>query len=299
MLGWKRNVELGEPLRLSRWRKISISSWKVTRDSSVVTMLELDAEPALRYLEQLQPRTSEKLTLTHFAGYVLARVFRLHPETNCLYRWGRLYPRKTVDICFLVASGKKGVEGKEDLSGHIVRETDRKGVVGIAEDLHPQSRVMKAGKDTTFRGIKHSIGWFPHFIRAALVAAADFIMHSLNLWSPILGFRQDAFGTAMLTSVGSLDIEFAIARIYPASRNVMMMSVGAVREKPVVRDGKVVVGQQLKIVFTGDHRIVDGLHAAHMLRDFKRFFEAPVLLGTPDLVASAPLPGDGAESGLR
>jgi pyruvate dehydrogenase E2 component (dihydrolipoamide acetyltransferase) len=299
MLGWKRNVELGEPLQLSRWRKISISSWKVTRDSSVVTMLELDVEPALRYLATLQSQTTEKLTLTHFAGYVLAQVFRLHPETNCLYRWGRLYPRKTIDICFLVASGKKGVEGKEDLSGHVVRETDRRGVIGIAEDLHPQSRVMKAGKDTTFKGIKASIGSFPHFIRAFLVASADFIMHALNLWSPILGFSQDAFGTAMLTSVGSLDIEFAIARIYPASRNVMMVSVGAVREKPIVRDGKVIVGKQLKIVFTGDHRIVDGLHAAYMLRDYKRFFEDPDSMTIAEKVAAMPLPADGVQSGLR
>src|SRR5690349_13126072 len=100
MLGWRKNAELAQPLRLSRWRKISISSWKVTRDSSIVTMLELDPEPALRYLERLQSQTSEKLSLTHYAGFVLGNVFRLHPETNCLYRRGRLYPRKTIDICF-------------------------------------------------------------------------------------------------------------------------------------------------------------------------------------------------------
>src|SRR5690606_24127796 len=129
--------------------------------------------------------------------------FREHPETNCLYRWGRLYPRKTIDICFLVASGKKGVDGKEDLSGHVVRETDRASIIQIAEELRPKARTMKAGEDTTFRGIKSSIGHFPHAIRSIMVWAADFIMHALNLWSPILGFRQDSFGTAMLTSVGS------------------------------------------------------------------------------------------------
>jgi pyruvate dehydrogenase E2 component (dihydrolipoamide acetyltransferase) len=256
----------------------SVSSWRVTRDSSVVSVLELDAEPAERYLAALQPRTSEKLTLTHLAGFTLARVFREHPETNCLYRWGKLYRRKTIDICFLVASGKKGVDGKEDLSGQIVRETDRLGVVKIADELRPKERAMKSGKDSSFKGIKASVASFPHFIRRWLVEAADLIMHTFNLWSPILGFARDSFGTAMLTSVGSLDIEFAIARIYPQSRNVMIMSVGAVREKPVVRDGKVVVGRQLKVVFTADHRILDGMHAAHMLRDFKRFFENPEVM---------------------
>jgi pyruvate dehydrogenase E2 component (dihydrolipoamide acetyltransferase) len=103
----------------------------------------------------------------------------------------------------------------------------------------------------------------------------DVIMNLLNIWSPILGFQKDAFGTAMLTSVGSLDIEFAIARIFPTSRNVMIASVGAVREKPVVKNGAVVPGKRVIIAFTADHRIVDGLHASHMLKVFQSCFENP------------------------
>ncbi len=276
---FSRNVELGEPLRLSQWRKISMSSWGVTRDSSIVTMLELDVDPAIRYLESLQGRTSARLTLTHFAGYVLARVFRKFPETNVLYRRGKLYPRKSVDICFLVASGKP--DGTEDLTGHTIRNVDEAGVIRIAEELVPRAKVMRSGNDTTFRGIKQYIGYFPHRLRMFMVGFADLLMHGMNIWSPLLGFQRDAFGTAMLTSTGSLDIEFAIPRIYPQSRNVMMMAVGATREKPVVRNGQVVVGNQIKIVFTADHRIVDGLHAAQMLKEFQRCFEHPETILNP------------------
>jgi pyruvate dehydrogenase E2 component (dihydrolipoamide acetyltransferase) len=274
---FSQNVELGAPLQVSRWRKISISSWKVTHDSSVVSILELDAEPARKYLERLQAQsgTTHKLTITHFAGFVLAKVFAKYPEVNCLYRLGKLYRRKTVDICFLVSSGRGGIHGSEDLSGYTLRAVDQLVVVKIAEGLTPTVKLMKSGKDTTFRGIKHYIGHFPHWARMLLVNFADFMMHVMNLWSPLLGFQRDAFGSAMLTSVGSLDIEFAIPRIYPQSRNVMMMAVGAVREKPVVKNGAVVVGKQLKIVFTADHRIVDGLHAAYLLKEFQSLFENP------------------------
>ena len=270
-----KNVEFGAPLRISRWRKISLASWRTTRDSSIVSVLELDAEPGLRYLERLQAQTKTKLTMTHFSGYVLAKTFAKYPEVNCMIRLGRLYPRKTVDICFLVASGQVGIDGKEDLSGHTLRDVDRLGVVKIAEGLTPTAHQMKKGEDHTFRGIKHYIGYFPNFVRVGLVSLADWIMHAMNIWSPILGFQRDAFGSAMLTSVGSLDIEFAIPRIYPQSRNVMIMAVGAVREKPVVRGGVVVVGKQIKIVFTADHRIVDGLHASYLLKEFHSCFENP------------------------
>ncbi len=270
-----RNVDFGPPIPLSKWRKISMASWGVTADSSVVTVIELDAEPALAYLEKLQSTTAAKLTITHLAGYALAKAFAKHPDVNCMFRWGKLYRRKTVDICFLVASGKAGKHGSEDLSSHTLREVDRLGVVKIAEGLVPTAKSIKTGKDTTFRGIKQSIGGFPHPIRRLLVGAADLVMNVLNLWSPVLGFQRDAFGSAMLTSVGSLDIEFAIARIYPQSRNVMIASVGAVREKPVVKNGAVAVGKRICCVFTGDHRIVDGLHAASMLKEFQACFEHP------------------------
>lgn len=272
---FSKNIDFGPPIPLSRWRKISMASWGVTHDSSVVTVIELDAEPALAYLEKLQPQTATKLTITHLAGHALAQAFAKTPDVNCMFRWGKLYRRKTVDICFLVASGKASKHGSEDLSSFTLREVDRLGVVKIADGLIPTAKVIKTGKDTTFRGIKQIIGIFPHPIRRLLVSLADVIMNVLNIWSPLLGFQKDAFGSAMLTSVGSLDIEFAIARIFPQSRNVMIASVGAVREKPVVKNGVVAVGKRIKFVFTGDHRIVDGLHAAYMLKEFQACFENP------------------------
>jgi pyruvate/2-oxoglutarate dehydrogenase complex dihydrolipoamide acyltransferase (E2) component len=268
-----KNIDFGPPIPLSRWRKISMASWSVTHDSSVVTVIELDAEPALAYLEKMQSQTGVKLTITHLAGWAMAKAFAKYPDINCMFRWGKLYRRKTVDICFLVASGSASKHGSEDISSFTLREVDKLGVVKIAEGLVPNAKVIRTGKDSAFRGIKQSIGGFPHPVRRVLVNLADVIMNLLNIWSPILGFQQDAFGSAMLTSVGSLDMEFAIARIYPQSRNVMMAAVGAIRETPVVKDGAVVVGKRLKVSFTGDHRIIDGLHAAYMLREFQACFE--------------------------
>lgn len=275
-MAWlKRNVDLGKPIPLSLWRKISISSWRVTQDSSIVAVLEVDAEPALAYLKKLARPGQPKLTLTHYTGQVVAKVFAKHPEINVLYRWGKLYQRKTADICFLVASGTGQQKGDEDLSGHVVREADRKSIAEIAQELEDRVTAIKAGNDITFKGIKQYLSWLPQFMRRPLVDLADFIMHSLNLWTPVLGMKQDAFGSAMLTSVGSLGIEFAIARIYPQSRNSVMLSMGAVKEKPVVREGQIVIRRMLKLVFTADHRVVDGLHAAYLLKSIEEFFENP------------------------
>lgn len=271
----KRNVSFARPLKLSIWRKVSISSWRVTHDSSVVSMLELDPEPALQFLKSQTQPGGPKLTLTHYAGWVIAKVFAQNPEINCTYRLGKLYPRKTADICFLVAAGS-GRDGDEDLTAHVVRTADLKSITEVAQDLQTQATLMRGGQDSGFNGIKQLLKFFPNFIRTPLVNLADFIMNTLNLWSPLLGIERDAFGSFMLTSVGSIGIEFAIPRIYPQSRNPLIVSVGKVVEQPVVKDGQVVVGKRIKIVFTADHRVIDGVHAAYLLTHIKKLFENPV-----------------------
>jgi len=269
-----RNISFKKPLKLSVWRKVSISSWRVTHDSSIVSMLELDPEPAQKFLQSQAVPGAPKLTLTHYTGWVIAKVFAQNPEINCMVRWGKLYPRKTADICFLVAAGG-GKGGDEDLSAHVVRQADLKSITEVALDLQIQAAPIKDGKDSTFQGIKQLLKFFPHFIRQPLVNLADFIMNTLNLWSPLLGIERDAFGSFMLTSVGSLGIEFAIPRIYPQSRNPLIVSVGRVSEQPVVKNGQVVVGKRLKIVFTADHRVIDGVHAAYLLTQIRELFENP------------------------
>ncbi len=237
-------------------------------------MLELDPEPALQFLKSQTEVGGPKLTLTHYTGWVIAKVFANNPEINCIYRLGKLYPRETSDVCFLVAAGA-GKGGDEDLSAHVVRQADKKSINEVARELQTQAEPIKQGADSRFNGIKQLLKFFPHFIRAPLVNFADFFMNTLNLWTPFLGIERDAFGSFMLTSVGSLGIEFAIPRIYPQSRNPLIVCLGRVSEQPVVKNGQVVVGKRLKMIFTADHRVIDGVHAAYLLSQIRELFENP------------------------
>jgi pyruvate dehydrogenase E2 component (dihydrolipoamide acetyltransferase) len=274
--GFLQNAALGPAKKVSSWRNISLSSWKVYPDSTIIQIAELDAEPALACIERWKEWGERqgrpvKVTLTHFAGLVLAKVYERHPDLNVVVRMGRIYPRLSVDICFLIS----GTHQKENLTVHVVRDTPSKTLAQVAEDLSNQSREVKTGSGDSYRGIKSWIGVLPHFLRVPLIRLADQILNGWNRWTPWLGVPRDPFGSAMLTSVGSLDIELAIPRLFPGSRNALIVSLGAVREKPVVRDGKVVPRKQVKVCFVGDHRVVDGFHAAYLSRAFHELFEHP------------------------
>jgi pyruvate dehydrogenase E2 component (dihydrolipoamide acetyltransferase) len=60
--------------------------------------------------------------------------------------------------------------------------------------------------------------------------------------------------------------------------NSAILSVGAIVEKPVVRNGQIVVGNTMKVTLACDHRTVDGATGAQFLQTLKQFVESPVTM---------------------
>ena len=60
--------------------------------------------------------------------------------------------------------------------------------------------------------------------------------------------------------------------------NSAILSVGAIIEKPVVKDGQIVVGNTMKVTLACDHRTVDGATGAEFLQTLKHYVENPVTM---------------------
>jgi len=60
--------------------------------------------------------------------------------------------------------------------------------------------------------------------------------------------------------------------------NSAILSVGAIVEKPVVKEGQLVVGNTMKLTLACDHRTVDGATGAQFLQTLKGFIENPVTM---------------------
>jgi len=60
--------------------------------------------------------------------------------------------------------------------------------------------------------------------------------------------------------------------------NSAILSVGAIVEKPVVKNGQIVVGNTMVVTLACDHRTVDGATGAQFLQTFKAFMENPVTM---------------------
>ena len=60
--------------------------------------------------------------------------------------------------------------------------------------------------------------------------------------------------------------------------NSAILSVGAIVQKPVVKEGQIVVGNTMKVTLACDHRTVDGATGAQFLHTLRSYLENPVTM---------------------
>jgi pyruvate dehydrogenase E2 component (dihydrolipoamide acetyltransferase) len=82
--------------------------------------------------------------------------------------------------------------------------------------------------------------------------------------------------TFTISNLGMFGIEEFTAIINPP--DACIMAVGGIIEKPVVKNGEIVVGHTMKVTLSCDHRVVDGATGAQFLLTFKQIMEDPIRL---------------------
>ncbi len=88
---------------------------------------------------------------------------------------------------------------------------------------------------------------------------------------------EEMEGSTFTTSnLGMFGIEEFTAIINPP--NACILAIGAIRDVPVVEDGKVVPGKRMKITLSCDHRVVDGALGARFMGTLRGYLEEPLLL---------------------
>jgi pyruvate dehydrogenase E2 component (dihydrolipoamide acetyltransferase) len=89
--------------------------------------------------------------------------------------------------------------------------------------------------------------------------------------------QEDTTGaTFSVSNLGMYDVTHFVAIIQPPQAGIL--AVGRAQERPVVREGQVVVRPVLQLTVSADHRVTDGVGAAEFLAEVKRLLENPLLL---------------------
>lgn len=265
-----KNVALGKEVKVSNWRKSALGTYSQSGDCQVYCIQSINIENALEFIEK-SPKT---ITLTHLAGKAAGLMIEKYPQINNILRFGKLYSRQDISVFFQVSVDTEG----KDLSGHTIRDINKKSIFEIQEDMHKVITKIKQGDDVNYKKVKSTMTLIPSFIVGPFIKLYGFILYGLNIWSPLFGAPRDSFGSMMITNIGTLGMQTALVPLVPFSRCPLIMAMGAVYEKPVAKNGKVVIQKTIDCGWTLDHRIIDGVVGAKMAMYFKELMENPILL---------------------
>ena len=80
-------------------------------------------------------------------------------------------------------------------------------------------------------------------------------------------------GTCTISNLGMYGVSSLYAILNPPQSCIL--GVGAIMERPVVRDGEITAGSMMTVTLSADHRAIDGATGAELLRALKTLLEDP------------------------
>lgn len=259
-----------ERIKIGGWRKIAAATWRRPSDPQIYGDLELDATAVLEFIDKARKNTGARVTVTHMVGKAIAYSLGRHPDLNVrLYR-GHFVKRDTVDIFFIVSAGA-GAE----LSGVKVFGADEKPVVDIAGELHERAERIRSDDDVELGKTKRMLARTPRRLLGGSLRLAAWLTADRDIDLKSRGLPRQAFGSAIVSSVGMFGIGHAYAPLSPYYRIPFLALVGEVVKKPVVVDDEVVVRPMLTISATLDHRYLDGFHASRLATSVREYLGDP------------------------
>lgn len=257
-----------------------MGSWRPTGDSSVFVELDLPLHHILANLADQSDGGSFKngnFPVNAVFSKMIAKAISANDLTrqiNSVVRAGAIYERKNVDLFF------HAVTTPDDLSGFKLLNPHESDLSKLAHEIENRVLAVRSGQDKTFHQVKALFRLCPGWLSKLVLDLTGFFSYTLNLNLSALGIPKDAFGSVMVTNVGSLGIDGGFTIIAPYSRIPCVIAICSVRKKPLVEtdaagQDNVVVRPVARLGMTFDHRIVDGIHIAAFVKEMKRLSKEP------------------------
>ena len=80
-------------------------------------------------------------------------------------------------------------------------------------------------------------------------------------------------GSISISNLGMYGISEFSAIINPPQASIL--AIGSIQKVPIIKNNKIIIGNQVKSTLSADHRVLDGAVAAKLLKDFNDIVENP------------------------
>lgn len=255
---------------LHPYRKLMPYVMRGRNESVVYFDTYVNAEPLLEYIGQAKDKfgcnMSHCLVGAGFIGLVE------NPTMNQFSHGQRLYERDGRWISFSMKRQRKNKKAK--LSVVKKRLQDGETFRDLCERINDGISVERSGKKTA---ADKEFDIFKVLPRPAMNGMVHFV-NTLDYFNLLPGWFIEGDGmytSIFIANLGSVGMGPGYHHLYEWGNCPLFMMVGKVEDKPVAKNGEVVVQKTLHIRWSYDERIDDGLSARFGIDSVRRALENP------------------------
>ena len=271
-----RGVVAARGVKLGPRRKVAMAMWQGPGEGYIHAKLEVDAEEVLEFLQWQGGHSEHRATLTALVGKAVGEVLVRVPELNRALVWDTLLAHDTVDLSVLVA-----FDGQKDVGWVKLRGVHEMSVDDVARELRLGARgVRESGQGPFVQRI------LPVGLLRPVMALSGWYAAGLGGSLRPFGIEPYPFGSAVITTAATYDIDEVYDARTPFGHVSFNVVVCRVRERAVVRDGRVEARRCFNLCLNADHRMIDAVHLGRTLAVLREVLENPWPLagldGRPD-----------------
>lgn len=259
----------------SAWRTISTAVYGAPNEGKIYGVAEIDVTEAWEMIK-LYRAEGQRITMTHMLASAIGRALGWDvPEMNAFVKRGKVVQRDQVIVTVAV-----NMHGGREMSSIKVYDAHKKTVFEIADQIRERVAKARGGSDNSTMENKNILARIPWPFRRPAFMLIRFITNTLGFQLKSMGLGHDAFGSILLSNIGSHGLDIGLGALFPGSKLPAVLIMGKEEDKPVVVDDKIAIRKVLSLSGTFDHRIVDGYHGGLLAHHIKRYMEHPELLAT-------------------
>ena len=252
-------IDMGRPdgtviKDLPKYRRMMPYFMKTKAESVIFYEFLVDAENGLEFAERMSKELNENVTFFNLVVHALFKVYVAYPGINRFVKAGKVYDRN--GIWFTMTVKKPG--GKEGYVSLVKKELEP-GFTFADSVRAAKKEIKKARSKSPDAGEKEAKSYlkFPHFLIRLGFPFYKF-MEEHGLFSRSYMEKEVFFCSAILTNLGAFGGHANFHHLYEIGTCPVFLTLGKIEERPVVRDGKIVIRKIAPIRVTVDERGEDG-----------------------------------------
>ena len=248
-------------------------------DACIYFEQEFDVTQTLKYISKRRKDESGiKISLFYIILYASVRILAQRPRLNRFVSGYKYYQRNRISFNF-VAKRELSDDGEEvnvtmSFSPLLTLE-------GFCKKINDHISSLKKGEGTSAEKTNKIVAHLPRFLIKLFIWGIKYLDYHNGLPRAAID-SLPFFSTIFFTNVGSVGIDAPFHHNFEIGNCGIFCAIGKVRKENIINaDGTVETRDKVKITFTYDDRITDGIYCARGIDILRDLVENPEKLESP------------------